>query len=167
MGKVKDLTGEVYGKLTVLRLVKRSKSIGRATSVWLCECECEATREVTRDSLVRGYTYQCVECTTARLHGDSRTTLYTRWSTIKNRILNPKDISYNRYGGLGMTMAKEWIDSYKLFKEYMLSLPNAGNMDILSIDRVHNGFGYHPMNLRWATDTQQARNKGNKGVIYE
>jgi len=66
-----------------------------------------------------------------------------------------------------MTMAKEWIDSYKLFKEYMLSLPNAGNMDILSIDRVHNGFGYHPMNLRWATDTQQARNKGNKGVIYE
>ena len=37
MGKFKDLTGQTFGKLTVIKRVEDQKA-GRPT--WLCQCEC-------------------------------------------------------------------------------------------------------------------------------
>ena len=36
MGKIKDLTGQHFGKLTVL---EKADNIGKKTA-WLCECDC-------------------------------------------------------------------------------------------------------------------------------
>ena len=37
MGQLKDLTGQKFGKLTVLRRVEDRK---RGRPMWLCQCEC-------------------------------------------------------------------------------------------------------------------------------
>jgi len=60
MGKVTDLTGQVFGRLTVLRRYedRQYKSYNKGSSVfWVCECECGEVRlnrgcELTDKSIV-------------------------------------------------------------------------------------------------------------------
>ena len=54
-----DLTGKKFGKLTVLRRVSTYYSpSGASAPIWLCQCDCGATVEITSNSLRRG-TYSC------------------------------------------------------------------------------------------------------------
>lgn len=57
MGKLIDLTGNVYGRLTV---IKRGKNIGKATA-WLCKCSCGNPDLVLirGDHLKSGVTQSC------------------------------------------------------------------------------------------------------------
>ena len=49
-GKFVDLTGQKFGKLTV---------VGRVKSMWLCQCECGRQCEVRSDALKTGNTKSC------------------------------------------------------------------------------------------------------------
>lgn len=49
-GRFVDLTGEKFGKLTV---------VGRVKSMWLCKCDCGRQCEVRSDSLKNGNTKSC------------------------------------------------------------------------------------------------------------
>lgn len=53
-----DLTGRVFGRLTVLSLERRIKGRKRS-SHWLCRCECGETKVVRGDSLKAGMTASC------------------------------------------------------------------------------------------------------------
>lgn len=55
MGKFIDMTGQVFGRLTVLKKVGNIN--GKAT--WLCECECGSQTVVRGDSLRTGNTQSC------------------------------------------------------------------------------------------------------------
>ena len=50
MGKFKDLTGQTFGKLTVIKRVEDQKA-GRPT--WLCQCECGNLTTVSSTRLMR------------------------------------------------------------------------------------------------------------------
>ena len=52
---VKDLTNQVFGKLTV---IKRGTNQGSKVS-WICKCECGNEVEVLSTNLVQGYTQSC------------------------------------------------------------------------------------------------------------
>lgn len=54
-GKRTDLTGERYGRLTVLG---RSSRVAK-NSFWLCRCDCGNETEVDRASLKRAFTASC------------------------------------------------------------------------------------------------------------
>jgi hypothetical protein len=103
-------------------------------------------------------------------HGLRSTRLYTTWSDIKRRTLNPKHKSYQNYGGRGITICEEWLDIHNFYK---WALSN-GYSDELSIDRIDNDGNYCPENCRWVTPTIQIRNQrirktntsGYKGVCY-
>lgn len=56
MPKVKDLTGQRFGKLTVIKRVGSSKS---RHAIWLCKCDCGNLKTVTMDDLLRGHTSSC------------------------------------------------------------------------------------------------------------
>lgn len=58
--------------------------------------------------------------------------LRRRYFGIINRCYNPKAPDYNRYGGKGVTMCQEWLDSFNLFKEWSL---NNGYSSELEIDK--------------------------------
>lgn len=88
-------------------------------------------------------------------HGQSGTTEYRAWKSIKERCLNQKSDSYIDYGGRGISICKEWLDFSVFFKD-MGYKPTKGH----SLDRFPDVNGnYCKENCRWATSEQQNRNR--------
>jgi len=81
---------------------------------------------------------------------------YRAWSGLRGRCRNPKDAGYMHYGGRGISVCERW-DSYDAFLKDMGRRPRYG----YSIDRIDNDGNYEPSNCRWATASQQVRNRRN------
>lgn len=80
---------------------------------------------------------------------------YSVWKNIRQRCLNPTSQAYSKYGARGITISDEWL-SFENFYKDMGSRPS----NDYSIDRIDNNGNYEKGNCRWATTTQQNRNKG-------
>lgn len=55
--RLSDLTGQRFGRLTVLKLTGNRDELGRLT--WLVQCDCGGSREVSRFDLNRGWRLHC------------------------------------------------------------------------------------------------------------
>lgn len=157
MSRLVDLTGQRFGRLVVIE--KSVSGQGRHVR-WLCQCDCGNTTIVDGGNLKAGRTKSCgcyvKEGNSHRTHGDSRTRLYRIWRGIKQRCYCPKASHYKSYGGRGITMCGEWLNSFEAFRDWSLS---NGYRDDLSIDRKDNNRGYSPDNCGWSTNMEQANNK--------
>ena len=51
MGKIKDLTGQRFGKLVVLEFAGKTK---RNDALWLCQCDCGNQKILERKHLMSG-----------------------------------------------------------------------------------------------------------------
>lgn len=69
------------------------------------------------------------------------------------RCFNPKRHDYERYGGRGILVCKEWL-TFKVFQKWCLESFIPG----CSLDRIDNNSGYSPQNCRWATLIEQRKN---------
>ena len=76
---------------------------------------------------------------------------------MHERCESDKHIRYDKYGGRGISVCKEWGE-YKPFADWARE---NGYADGLSIDRINNDDGYYPGNCRWATIKEQNNNKSN------
>lgn len=157
--QVKDLTGTIYNNtLTALRWSHTHQK--NAYWVFLCVCGNETT--AAAHSVKRGDTKSCgchrrkVSGTLNRSHGLTGSRLYRIWSQMKRRCDLPTVRSYPDYGGRGISVCKEWSDSFEVFYDWAI---NNGYRDDLTIDRENNDGNYEPGNCRWATMKQQAANR--------
>jgi hypothetical protein len=80
---------------------------------------------------------------------------YWAWQNAKARCFNPKMKSYKNYGERGITMAPEWVNDFPAFLAHIGPRPGLG----YTLDRIDNERGYEPGNVRWATHSEQNRNK--------
>lgn len=78
------------------------------------------------------------------------------YSGMRQRCYNENSTSYRNYGGRGIRICDEWLDSRDSFIEWSLS---HGYRNKLSIDRIDVNGNYEPINCRWATAVQQAQNR--------
>jgi len=87
---------------------------------------------------------------------------WSTWYDMIKRCYNPKYKRYFAYGGRGISVCKEWKESYDNFLKDMGDKP-----DGYSIDRINNDGNYEPSNCRWATPKEQAENRRtNRNITY-
>lgn len=77
------------------------------------------------------------------------------WKSMKTRCLNPNETGFERYGGRNIRVCQRWLDSFENFLADMGERPSLFH----SLDRIDNDGHYEPGNVRWATRTEQNRNK--------
>lgn len=56
VGKIVDLTGQKFGRLTVIEMAKERR---RGSTIWICKCECGKIKLITSDKLRQGKNTSC------------------------------------------------------------------------------------------------------------
>lgn len=167
INKVHDLTGQKFGLLKVLGL----EETNTRKTYWKCLCECGNIKTVRSDSLQCGAIKSCgcikkqqdrINLTANHSHKMSGTRLYHIWQNMKSRCSNPNNQDYQRYGGRGIAVCKEWENS---FSEFMKWANKNGYSETLSIDRIDYNGNYEPNNCRWATPKQQSNNRSSNHLV--
>lgn len=163
MSQIKDLTNREFGRLIVKYRVE-SKN-GRAQ--WFCECKCGKTTIAAGKYIISGQTRSCGCLHLEKIakgnpkHGMNRTPEHIAWKRMKARCYNIKGPDFADYGARGIVVCDGWLHSFANFYANVGPRPSPQH----SIDRINNNGNYEPGNVRWATSTQQARNKRNNHHI--
>lgn len=163
--KAIDITGQRFGRLTVLRRVE-GKSKGHTS--WLCVCDCGNKVVAYGENIRYGRTQSCgglhkeviKKCNST--HGETNTRLFHIWSNMKARCSNKNLGSWKNYGGRGISVCSDWM-RFEAFRDWALL---NGYDENLTIDRIDVNGNYEPKNCRWTTMKEQARNKRNN-VVYK
>lgn len=161
-----DLTGQRFGRLTVLSLVDSIAGADVPTK-WLCQCDCGNMLEVRAYNLKSGGSQSCGclqrerAANRARTHGQTGSRLYVVWQHIIGRCNRKNDKAFKWYGGRGIRICDEWLD-FQVFHDWAVS---NGYNDDLTIDRIDVNGNYCPENCRWISIEDQQRNKTNNVFV--
>ena len=152
-----DLAGKTFGGLTALRVSEKRGPSGQI--LWECRCSCGAL------VLKHGADLRCghaKSCGCARVtHGNARRTtghtrLYRIWKAMRGRCFRKTNSEFKNYGARGISVCKEWVDSFEAFLSWARS---RGYQNHLQIDRVNVDGNYCPENCRWVTQQENNQNQ--------
>lgn len=158
-----DITGQRYGRLVALRL--GPKKPPSHLSFWYMQCDCgniallplgafrcaKKNRRVTKSC---GCWYKETRRITNHKHGLTGSSEYRAWSHAKARCHTVTDHKYRLYGARGIVMCEEWRNSFEAFFAHVGKRPIG-----LTLDRIDTDGHYEPGNVRWATHSQQNKNR--------
>lgn len=170
----KGFVGEVfqsnkYGEFKVLR---RSGTRSPESSVAVYEIRFTKTGYVTeneKDNILNGRVRDpyfpiyngvgFIGDTTTRPSGVRRDKKsYSRWKKMLARCYNPDHSAYSDYGGRGIKVCQRW-HCFANYEKDLPNLPNYGEPDHNTVDRINNDGDYEPENCRWADWETQSKNK--------
>ena len=174
-----DLTGQRFGRLTVVGL-SAFRGNGKTTRPhWSCECDCGNLATASGLNLKSGHTRSCgclhrensVRQALARksipspnrTHGMSRTAAYRTWASMIQRCENPKCPAWSTYGGRGIRVCESW-HSYEQYAADLLTILGVRPPG-MSLDRINNDGDYEPSNVRWASQKEQVANQRKRKRI--
>ena len=152
-----DLTGERFGRLTVVRRITDKDD--HKTTKWHCICDCGQEKDVTTSHLRSGHTKSCGHCQTFI---DENTHMRCVLRDGKSFIFDKQDFdlikgfSWSMSDGYALSWKKEY--GYIKLHRLLLGLNDARFIDHINGKRWDN----RRCNLRFADSTQNAQNQGLK-----
>lgn len=158
MGKLIDLTGQKFGRLTV---IKRTDEIATNKSAkWHCVCDC-GNECIKSSTSLRKFPKSSCGCWKAEItsklfkkYDIKNRKLYEIWKGIKARCFNINSKDYHNYGGRGITLCNEWRD-YNVFQKWAIE---HGYIEGLTIERIDVNGNYCKENCCWIENKFQAQN---------
>lgn len=163
-GRKIEMVGRRYGRLLVQCEIEPAVKYVRLFS---CLCDCGRVKSVAGSDLRRGAIRSC-GCLRAESRqvanlrhghagerdGGHGTPEYQAWRSMRKRCNSPRTPNYQDYGGRGITVCERWL-TFEAFLGDMGLRPSANH----SLDRIDNNGNYEPSNCRWATWSQQVKNR--------
>lgn len=158
-----DLKGRRFHRLLVLSYAGRTGT--KQTHAWMCRCDCGEKRIIRGDHLRAGQkSCGCfgkeVRIKKHTTHGMSRSKDYFRWQGMIERC-KPMNKDHKNYYDKGVMVCDRWSKSFEAFISDMGKCPK----EKTSIDRINSDGNYEPGNCRWATWSQQSRNKRTNRLL--
>ena len=149
----KDMTPKLIGE-TYLRKPTEISQQRYKYGVYMCQY-CGKEFETQISNVKRGHTKSC-GCLNGDAHGLTSHRFYKTWKHMVDRCNNPKIKAYKDYGGRGISVCEEWLDTRNFVDWCDLTHPN---QEGYTLDRINNDLGYSPKNCRWVDKSTQAINR--------
>lgn len=163
-----DLTGEVFGRWTVVRRVENRQRPSGVMAMYECLCVCGVVKTVLAQTLRSSSSRSCgcllkdvaaEMCRARSTHGHSRggklTPTFRSWISMHDRVRSNNPNSKPYYKDLGIRVCDRWSD----FENFLKDMGDRPSL-LHSLDRFPNGDGnYEPGNVRWATSVEQTFNR--------
>lgn len=125
-----------------------------------CEREFSPLRHQVKDGKQPFCSRPCFIAGKQRKHGMAHSPEYRIWAEMRSRCTNPSRPHYDRYGGRGIAVCPEW-SSFEQFYADMGPRPSPTH----TVDRIDNDGPYSAENCRWATKSQQQRNRSDSIIL--
>lgn len=77
------------------------------------------------------------------------------WVSMIHRCTNPSAPNYSYYGGRGVSVCAQWLDSFDQWLVDVGDRPSAQHQ----LDRIESNKPYEPGNVKWSTRRQNIRNR--------
>lgn len=88
-------------------------------------------------------------------HGMAGTKEHRAWLGMKHRCRGYTAHHRAHYKDKGITVCPEWEDDFLAFYKHIGPAPSPKH----TVDRIRNDRGYKPGNVRWATHSEQMKNR--------
>lgn len=170
MGQFQDLTGQIFHKITILKITNKRTKDKRI--LWICQCECGKKLLRTAKDLKTGHTKSCGcyrDYIVKKKNPNTRHKLryhplYKKLMDMKARCYNPKNKRYDLYGQKGIKICQLWLKP-KNFIEWAI---NHNWKEGLTIDRIDSNKDYCPENCQWLSKSEHSikTNKTRSGKEY-
>lgn len=168
--RISDISGEVFGKLTVIEPAGIKRYRNGMAVYFRCRCECGGEVVAQKANLRSGSVVSC-GCHRAREEtapaGASGHPLFKTWRHMLDRCGNANNRSFVDYGARGIGVCDRWRGGdgdqtgFELFCADMGPRPSPEHM----LERTDNERGYEPGNCTWATRAVQNSNKRSNCLI--
>lgn len=150
-----------FGNLVVIALVGTAR---KGEKLWLCQCDCGNTCERVTSRLPLGGACGCRRGKNVKkvVHGMWRTPEFRAWMAMQDRCYRLTAPNHKYYEHVSVWDGWKGPSGFMAFYEHVGPRPSPKH----SLDRYPNKFGnYEPGNVRWATLTEQNRNKRNNVLL--
>lgn len=92
-------------------------------------------------------------------HGLTKHRLYMTWRQMLYRCYRESNHNYHLYGGRGIKVCDRWHNIVNFIEDTYPTWQEG-----LQLDRKDNDGNYEPDNVRWATKSQNMKNRSNRSV---
>lgn len=155
-----DLTGRVFGDLTVIR----HSHTARGRAFWVCNCDCGWMGVIVEGNVMRKGQKKACGIEGHRWYPEgylkTETLAYRSWTSMNDRCYRAKNTRFSDYGGRGIKVCDRWRFSFANFFADMGERPGKE----FTIERKEVDGDYEPNNCIWLPKGKQILN--TRRTIY-